>query len=790
MKEMYAWVPWFQELAGSIADGTPEQLAERAERLEWRDDGGAPPLLRYGQENVDPFSFIYSISANCGGRKSRARLIGSISSAFQLKAQLPVDLDDAFYFPQGLPLAALFHQRGIGNPELLWKLFRDAVRGAGSVRAEDFDTALKIGNVGVPKLTQTLFLINGQEFAPYDKSTRSLLGSASPAKPDWRGYRQALNDLCAGFPGCELYEINLFAYLTQSGRLAVGSSAFQVSTNVFNDEEDHWDTFDRESCVYTGARASGVKFGQAESSASRDYPLRKLDKGDIVLVRNGRSEGRGIGIVWKNDYRKGLTERSRLHVIWLNKEGTQLDGTLPIVGFSRAQDTENTFRQHDSYQSTFAILDELREVEVIDGLTKAAVLSALAEFDQLGREAFLESYGPAPSRTRWLLHEDNRYDMKPVWRAAFGHMDGGTPLTPDDERHYSQSDHVQKHLEKLGFTILADFPKVLKKSDQPLNQILYGPPGTGKTWHTVNLALNIIAGSPKNSHDRERFQALKFDPTDDSGNIAMVTFHQNFAYEDFVEGIRPVLNKDEQGLRYELVQGLFQQIATVALNRQDERFVLIIDEINRGNVARIFGELITLIEDSRRIGNGEETFVTLPYSKNSFGVPNNLFLIGTMNTADRSIQLLDTALRRRFAFVEMMPDPDHQAMAQIEGLDCGRMLKTINERIGFLLDREHQIGHTYLLDVHDMKTLADRFRTQVFPLLQEYFFDDWSKIKSVLGGSPFVVESTAKSELLDEDATAEDRKIFGRLPDHDLRWESSDSYRAIYEAKQAPAEAA
>ena len=228
---------------------------------------------------------------------------------------------------------------------------------------------------------------------------------------------------------------------------------------------------------------------------------------------------------------------------------------------------------------------------------------------------------------------------------------------------------------------------------------------------------------------------------------------------------------------------MFKLIANAARERAGENFVLIIDEINRGNVARIFGELITLIEESRRSGNIEATSVTLPYSKENFAVPNNLFLIGTMNTADRSIQLLDTALRRRFEFVEMMPNFFHKDLARIEGLDCGRMLQTMNERIALLLDREHQIGHTYLLDVHDMKTLADRFRKQIFPLLQEYFFDDWSKIKAVLGGSPFVVQTSIRDDLLEDESIDETTHLYERLGDDDAQWESVDAYRAIYEKK-------
>ena len=298
-----------------------------------------------------------------------------------------------------------------------------------------------------------------------------------------------------------------------------------------------------------------------------------------------------------------------------------------------------------------------------------------------------------------------------------------------------------------------------------LNLILYGPPGTGKTYHTVNKALEILEPGKEWATREDAIKAFN-EYKDKNKQIVFTTFHQSMSYEDFIEGIKPKLDGD---LGYTIEPGLFKQISVEASKPENEQknFVLIIDEINRGNIANIFGELITLIEDDKRttkwdktkgayVDNPEAITVKLPYSKDKepeFGVPGNLYIIGTMNTADRSVEALDSALRRRFSFEEMMPKPEllDGVLINKVGKTIKDLLVAINERIEILKDREHQIGHSYFKKFADKTTVEPEelekvFTDKIIPLLQEYFYGDYEKIRLVVGDG-FVQPETVKIEF-------------------------------------------
>ena len=663
MKEVFAWVPWFRKLAERIGKEGQQYLAARVKEVDWH--GGRPPLLRVGDENIDPFSFFGYLSTR-NSEKNWGTFYKSVSDVFgisdvyadQISPGLPPTAANPkkreFVFPVLNGMNTLFYEYNTANPTLLWQLFEQAL--SGSVSEETFAGALDIKGVGVAKLTQTLFLVEPTKFLPFDDhSVLSMkIGKypAAPSKITWSDYRQEMERITKIFPGCECYEIALICYLWKNGQIPIRFDRFfQVSTNVYNDNVDRWEDFKDNSWVYTGGPGSGEEWPERDSGYGGTYGLRDPKRGDIVLVRVGVQRGHGIGIVYKNDYREEVSSRSKLHVLWLNKKTATLACKTRQTGFSKVNAGHKTLK------------------------------------------AFREAT-PFSSTLKWLQR------------------DAPPEETPNKEEH-------------------------------PLNQILYGPPGTGKTYATARRCVEICGGATEDSQEdvRRRYVELV-----GQGRVEFVTFHQSYGYEEFVEGLRPVTGGSKEGnsaVGFRLVprDGVLKRIAEHARKQHPLPHVLVIDEINRANISKVMGELVTLLEEDKRERAKNEIAVTLPYSGERFTLPANLHILGTMNTADRSIAILDTALRRRFEFEELPPDPDKlKEAADSTGINLSAVLRAMNERLEWLVDRDHLIGHAWLMGVRTKDDVGRVMRRKIIPLVAEYFYDDWEKVRAVLGGTnDFVV---------------------------------------------------
>ncbi len=753
---LFQWVPWFGELAKAVGEGRREGLVARAKEVDWA--GAKCAVLDQGEDLADPLTFFYHLASIAGGTaKKREKVYASVAEVFGIESELDYSVDERFIFPIPPGLAVMFNNTG-ADPQLLWEMFDQARAFDGTpsaaINADAFEMTLQIKGVRVPKLTQVLFLINPKAFLPFDTRAVLPLGLGEfeepPARMSWDEYFDEMGRIRATFRGCQPYEINVICFLWTSGHLPRKVNRWhQIGTG-----DDEWRDFRENHWIHTGGlgdlHPAGDGVTPAAKPGAHGRPRAGMGARAWEMLDTGRYERKKEWLAAAAEEDITASTAARHWVRWNRWRAKQQEpgpGDVVLVrsGTQTGRGIGIVYRKDHGGQS-----HRNARIHVLWVNKKQAPLAAnipATRFSRADRSTY-EAFAKAAAYSETLRI------LRPP------------PPPPTEVRH-------------------------------ALNTILYGPPGTGKTWHTVTRAVAIVEGREVSEIEREDRSAVKhrFEEHRETGRIEMVTFHQNTTYEDFVEGIRPVLagprehdaqptpERRESGeVQYEMSRGVFRRIAERAADEaDDERCVLIIDEINRGNIARIFGELITLIEDSKRIGRHDEARVTLPGSQTVFGVPANLHVLGTMNTADRSIALLDTALRRRFVFKEMMPDPSHSGIARdLDGIDCGKLLDAMNRRIAVLLDREHQIGHTYLLRVDTLETLSSTFRNRIIPLLQEYFYDDWEKIRAVLNNNGFVQKSDPPEELVRLDLVDADRSVCDLAPEDDDLWTDTNAYRSIY----------
>ena len=304
------------------------------------------------------------------------------------------------------------------------------------------------------------------------------------------------------------------------------------------------------------------------------------------------------------------------------------------------------------------------------------------------------------------------------------------PSVDEDEIDETDEESEEEESEEVMIELPERNPRTYKQ--YPLNLILYGAPGTGKTYSTMELACSIFdRGTASiddicegNTHSNREEVMEHYNDLVKQGFITFTTFHQSYGYEDFIQGLRPDDKSDT--LKFVPVDGVFKKIVNKAIKDQTNNYVIIIDEINRANISKVLGELITLLETDKRWGEINQLSTKLP-SGQPFAVPNNLYVIGTMNSADKSISLIDAALRRRFEFVEVSVN-----YKTIANSTARSVLKKINEKLEGQLDSSDLlVGHAYFIG-KDENSICDVLNHNVIPLLYEYFFDSKAKVKDIL----------------------------------------------------------
>ena len=718
MSDIPVWVDWFGQLSTKIFKAKEDGLIERVKRVDW--GKGDPAILRYGDENIDPFSFLYSLAQTLGERNNKVAVKESVSLLFRIDNQdIFSESEQSKSFPSpSSATPALFHDGKRFNPKLLWKLFRQAHQGIDAIDAIDFAAALKIKQVKTGKLTQCLFLIKPSDFMPIDegilqKHEEFSLPSNKEAKKKIEGgdqgldyYKSLLKKFQSAFPGRSFYEINAELIDERKNRTAKQKEQKKQKKTSKGDK-------------------------------SMTHPLNQILYGPPGTGKTWNTVNHALAIIEDKDV-KALEEEGR-DSVKQRFDALKDEGQIEMVTFHQ------NFAYEDFIEGIRPVLDDDSDdsinvhYEIVDGIFKTIADRAKTNLVQPGQDK--KAINISALLGVLAEHIEER-------------LENGEKLT----FHPGRVDYEITHINRKQN---GEF-----RSISALNT---------NTQITTNFARQVI------ERDYVNFLKSEIKSHDDIAPRYKHTLEKHPLARLYF-GLYKWLKKIQDPLNPEELQGDTTSLESL-------KYVLIIDEINRGNIAKIFGELITLIEQSKRIGESDATTATLPYSSNSmeggFGVPNNLYIIGTMNTADRSIAPLDTALRRRFDFIEMMPEPEHPLISQnLDGVNCQQLLSMMNERITALIDREHQIGHSYFIDINSMAQLADAFKNRIIPLLEEYFYDDREKINLVLDNNKFMISKKIRIGLFyNTEFVNTEKMIYELIKPNNPEWEKPENYQAIYQSK-------
>jgi 5-methylcytosine-specific restriction protein B len=542
-------------------------------------------------------------------------------------------------------------------------------------------------------------------------------------------------------------------------------------------------------------RGKGSK--KNDVSANDDF-LNKIMIGDVIIAKKGRGELLGYGIV-KSDYffdKKRENYQKTRKVDWKLTGNWKVDFSLVLKTLTDITKYKSDHPDYSKYyERLLGIMGQNNKIE---------------KKEEMNLPLNTILYGP-PGTGKTHILKNQYMDMFTTSESSITRQD----FLKDIIQNCSWWQVIALAVLDLGKTKVADIfnHEYVQVKAQLSNSTTVTPTIWGQLQsHTVEdcehvkvsrrmppmifnktekseweiLQNEVEEQSPELLELKSKIENFESIPNKRIERYEFLTFHQSYSYEDFIEGIKPELA--ESDVSYKIEEGVFQKMCNRARNDSSNNYAIFIDEINRGNISSIFGELITLIEDDKREGKPNEIIATLPYSKKHFSVPKNLYIIGTMNTADRSVEALDTALRRRFSFIEMNPEPKKLGAEEFKctGIDLEALLNAINARIEKLLDKDYCIGHSYFMSIKNrqspLEEMKSIFQNKILPLLQEYFYGDWGKILLVIGGE-FVESRKSTIKFLSTDRY-EDFEEYDEKPIYNFTNPSSwtlDSFKSIYE---------
>lgn len=773
MTNQFTWVPFYEELANKVLAYKNDRQALISKIKEAHVSAGVKlPKIEADNDNIpdiDPFTVFALFNRGNQSTDTRKALCHGYKSVFGIDADVPQDFDGIPM--QNYTLYCFYCYLGDPNRdnncfEILWTLLEEAIRcsnGADNEAAfaDCFEKALKLRGVGLSKMTIGMFQVSPNYFISLDSTNVMFIENELKENTDIQNGNDYLK-LCDKIrdyvkTNAECHSLPGFSYLAHTyrtqGQTALYYSDWRPTIEEYdpNISKEQWLDFMNNSGLFNdnykqflsamldnGGQATCSQLSKKYGNTAAHYimeavhlaeqvttytgrPLYKNEEGNdcrwaaLFVGKNASAEESG-SFIWKmrDELKEALEsmDLSNLKPVNVKKQKNDIALNTILYGPPGTGKTYSTviyavaIIENKSYNSVKTELYE--NVRERYKQYKDEGLIEFTTFHQsYGYEEFIEGIKPETK------NDEVTYEVKPGVFKAFCEND----INKSGTNIFEQS--WQKLVAEIYSSGNKPYIFTREKTGSPVKAVLYNDDTFRVYWESEQNSYNslfkdTIKEQWEGKIDREELKG---------GSIWAFDARQAVISE----------LKKKYGL------GEYKKELVDKRNK-----VFIIDEINRGNISKIFGELITLIEPTKRIGQEEETYAKLPYSQESFGVPDNIYLLGTMNTADRSIAAIDTALRRRFEFKEMQPE--HELLLNTfvkdengnNAVNVGRMLEKINSRIKILFDREHTVGHSFFMGLKDRTNLmADDlkpiFEKNIIPLLQEYFYDDYEKIRLVLG---------------------------------------------------------